>query len=175
MSVSGISSNSALSQNLYTMQQKAQKVQCEFQRLGQDLRAGDLTQAQSDFSTMNRNISTPVKTDSPLSQAFGTLGTALQSGNLATARKAYSALQQAGQQPNVSDPRHTMGGSPASGISSSQNPLVGHFGNVTSGSTGGSASAAQTSYSILACKFPLAGLGSASSVASLAGALSFLA
>ena len=98
MSVSGVSSSSSLSQSMQTWQAKAQKIQSEFQQLGQDLQAGNFTQAQSDFSTLSQNISTPMQTNGSLSQAFAALGTALQSGNLAAAQKAYSTLQQDVQQ-----------------------------------------------------------------------------
>ena len=63
MSVSGVSSSSSLSQSMQTWQAQAQKIQSEFQQLGQDLQAGNLTQAQSDFSTLSQNISTPMQTN----------------------------------------------------------------------------------------------------------------
>ena len=74
MSVSGVSSSSSLSQSLQTWQAKAQKIQSEFQQLGQDLQAGNLTQAQSDFSTLSQNISGPLQSNSALAQAFSCLG-----------------------------------------------------------------------------------------------------
>ena len=101
MSLSGVSASSSLTQNVQAWQAKAQKVQSEFQQLGQDLQAGNLTQAQSDFSVLNQNISTPVQTNSSVSQAFGALGSALQSGNLAAAQKAYTTLEQDVQQADM--------------------------------------------------------------------------
>src|SRR5208337_2125602 len=98
MSVSGVSSSSSLSQSMQTWQAKAQKIQSEFQQLGQDLQAGNLTQAQSDFSTLSQNVSGSVQSNSTLAQAFSALGSALQSGNVSAAQKAYTTLQQDVQQ-----------------------------------------------------------------------------
>ena len=81
MSISGISSSSPLSQSVLSWQATAQRIQSEFQQLGQDLQAGNLTQAQSDFSTLSQNISGPLQSNSTLAQAFSALGSALQSGN----------------------------------------------------------------------------------------------
>ena len=173
MSVSGISSNSSLDQSLQSMQVKAQKIQCEFQRLGQDLQAGNLTQAQSDFSVLNQNILTPVQTNSPLSRDFSALGTALQSGNLAAAQKAYGTVQQDVQQASQGHPHHTMGGS-SNNTSSSSNMLSQLAGDFGSSTQSGSSTAAHSAYSTLAQKFQQFGLGLGSSLASPAGALSFL-
>jgi outer membrane protein assembly factor BamD (BamD/ComL family) len=94
MSVSAVSSSSSLSQSLQTWQAKTQKIQSEFQQLGQDLQAGNLTQAQSDFSTLSKNITGPLQSNSALAQAFSSLGSALQSGGLSAAQQAYTTLQQ---------------------------------------------------------------------------------
>ena len=173
MSVSGISSSSFLDQSLQSMQIKAQKIQREFQRLGRDLQAGNLTQAKSDFSVLNQNISTPMQTNSPLSQDFGALGTALQSGNLAAAQKAYSAVQQDVLNTSQSHSRHSMGGSssntPSSGNTLSK--LLGSFGSIV---PSGSTAAAHTAYSTVAQKFQQSGLGLGPSAQSLAGVLNFL-
>jgi len=175
MSVSGVSASSSLSQNLQTWQARSQKIQSEFQQLGQDLQAGNLTQAQSDFSTLNQNISTPVQTNSSLSQAFGALGTALQSGNLAAAQKAYSTLQQDVQQSGLGHHHHHAGGSSEMNNSSSGNVLSQLLGSLGASLQSASSSAAQTAYSTLAQEFQELGLGSTSGTASsLAGALSFL-
>ncbi len=151
MSVSGVSSSSSLSQSMQTWQAQAQKIQSEFQQLGQDLQAGNLTQAQSDFSTLSQNISTPMQTNGSLSQAFAALGTALQSGNLAAAQKAYSTLQQDVQQTGqVHHHHHHEGGSSQNDISSSSSTLSQLFGSLGSALQSGSLSTAQTAYSTLA-------------------------
>jgi len=54
MSVAGITSiNSA---QLANVQHNYQKVQSEFKQLGQDLQAGNLTQAQADFVTLSQSL-----------------------------------------------------------------------------------------------------------------------
>lgn len=83
----------------------------EVSQLGQDLKAGNLPAAQSDFSTLQKDlqqlggVSTRryhhhhrVLTDATGQQnpatLFGELGQDLKSGNLAAAQQTYSALQQ---------------------------------------------------------------------------------
>ncbi len=92
----------------------------QFQQLGQDLQSGNLTQAQSDYTTLssefpganqsgatpataaNTNPATTGTTTSTgtisLAQQFVQLGQDLQSGNLQAAQQDYTNLQQAGQQ-----------------------------------------------------------------------------
>ena len=174
MSVSGVSSTNFFDQSVQSMQVKAQKIQSEFQKLGQDLQAGNLTQAQSDFSILNSNISTPMQTTSSLSQDFGALGTALQAGDLTAAQKAYSAVQQDVQTTSQSHRHHTMGGS-SSNTSTSGNALSQLLSNLGSSIQSGSSAAAQTAYSTLAGKLQQFGLGAGSSLTSSLGALSLLA
>jgi len=92
MSISSISGS--LSQSIQGWLERAQKVQSEFQKLGQDLQAGNLGQAQADFSALSKNISNPLQSNSALAQAFNALGSALQSGDLRAAQKAYGTFQQ---------------------------------------------------------------------------------
>ena len=99
MSVSGISSSSFSDYRTQGAQNNLQKVQQEFQQLGQDLQSGNLSAAQSDFASLqslepkgNSNSSSQVS--SPLSQAFNQLSQDLQSGNLSAAQKDYATLQQ---------------------------------------------------------------------------------
>jgi hypothetical protein len=173
MSVSGISSTNALSQNVQTWQAKAQKVQCEFQRLGQYLQAGNLSQAQSDFSELNQNISAPMQTNSSVAQAFGALGSALQSGNLVAAQKAYTTIQQDVQETGHSHYHLRVGGSTEVN-SSSDNMLSQMLGSMGSSLPSGNTSAARTAYSTLSQAFQQIGLGAGSTAQSLVGALSFL-
>lgn len=54
MSIAGIASN--LYSQISALQNSQQtSVQTEFQRLAQDLQAGNLTQAQTDFATLQQN------------------------------------------------------------------------------------------------------------------------
>jgi hypothetical protein len=57
MSVAGITS--IHSAQLANVQRNFQKVQSEFKQLGQDLQAGDLTQAQADFVTLSQSLASP--------------------------------------------------------------------------------------------------------------------
>jgi hypothetical protein len=82
-----------------------------FQALGQDLKAGNLSAAQADFTTIQQDAqqnpgqaqghrhhhqtggSSQQQPNNTLQQAFGTLGQALQSGSLSSAQQAYATLQ----------------------------------------------------------------------------------
>ena len=175
MSVSGVSSSSALSQSLQSWQVKAQKIQSEFQQLGQDLQAGNITQAQSDFSSLSQNFSGSVQSNSSVSQAFSALGTALQSGNLAAAQKAYSTLQQDVQQTGQSHHHHHHAGGSSENTNSSPGSALGQLlSSLASSLQAGNLSSAQTAYSTLAQGLQqlTQGVGTAAQMA--ATAVSFL-
>ena len=114
MSVTGIASNIlSVLNSTHGHQTRPQQIQGEFQQLGQDLQSGNLTQAQSDFTTLTQNLSgvlqnstaatttaatsTTTPTNS-LAQTFAQLGQDLQSGNLQAAQQDYTAIQQDAQQ-----------------------------------------------------------------------------
>lgn len=175
MSVSGVSSVNSLSQNLQTWQARAQKIQSEFQQLGQDLQAGNLTQAQSDFSTLSKNVSGPQQSSGALSQAFSALGSALQSGGLAVAQKAYTALQQGVQQAGHGQHHHHHAeGSSQSTNASNEGSLSQLLSNLGTALQSGNLSAAQTAYSSLEQGLTQLDAGSDASTPSLAGTLSTL-
>ena len=89
-----------------------------FNQLSQDLKSGNLSAAQQDFSTIQQDFqsaqtqgqqggghhhhihaeSQSSQSSSPLAQLFAQLGQALQTGNLSSAQQAYSTLQQDFQQ-----------------------------------------------------------------------------
>lgn len=84
-------------------QSKFQQIQSEFQQLGQDLQAGNLTQAQQDFATLSQNF--PVaqsqsqnNNNNPIANAFNALAQDLQNGNLSGAQQDFANIQQAVQQ-----------------------------------------------------------------------------
>ena len=60
MSIAGIAST-AFAQ-LANVQRNYQKVQSEFKQLGQDLQAGNLTQAQADFVTLSQSLASNQQT-----------------------------------------------------------------------------------------------------------------
>ncbi len=178
MSVSGITSSSSLTQTVQTWQAKAQKIQSEFQQLGQDLQAGNITQAQSDFSSLSSNLSSTLQNHGALSQAIGALGSALQTGGLSAAQKAYTAVQQDIQQAGQGHHHHHASGSGSQGTNSSVGSTLSQlFSNLGTDLQSGNLSAAQTAYSTLSQD--LAGLGwssgnSGSSSQSVSGALSLV-
>jgi soluble cytochrome b562 len=155
MSVSGISSSSYLyqTQNLQNWQAQFQKIQTEFQQLGQDLQAGNLTQAQSDYTTLSQYISSTTQTNSANSfaQEFSALGQALQSGNLSAAQQAYSTIQQGMQQAvvHMHHHHHHHGGGMQTSNSNSGSALVQAFAALGQALQSGSLSAAQSAYTTL--------------------------
>lgn len=113
MSISGIA-NTALS-SLLTATQSAQngrgnfqQIQSEFQQLGQDLRAGNLSQAQQDYATLSQNFpnaqsattasTTRANSSNPIAQAFASLSQDLQNGNISSAQQDYATIQRDFQQ-----------------------------------------------------------------------------
>jgi outer membrane protein assembly factor BamD (BamD/ComL family) len=111
MSISGIA-NTALS-SLLTATQSAQngqgnfqQIQSEFQQLGQDLQAGNLSQAQQDYATLSQNFpnaqsattTTMANSSNPIAQAFAALSQDLQNGNISGAQQDYATIQQDFQQ-----------------------------------------------------------------------------
>jgi len=161
VSISGISSNSPLNLSLQSWQAKAQQVKSEFQQLGKDIQAGNISQAQSDFSTLSQNLPGSVQSNSSLSQSFSALGSALQSGNVSTAQQDYATLQQAIQQSSQGQQQHHhhhhTGNSSQSSNSSTQSTWAQLFGSIGSDLQSGNLSAAQTAYSTLSQE--LSGLG----------------
>ena len=149
MSVSSISSSGSLSQSLQAWQARTQKIQSEFQQLGQDLQAGKLSQAQADFRALSQNVSGPLQSNSALAQAFGSLGSALKTGSLSAAQQAYTTLQEDIQQAGQGHPHHHAGSSSQNTNSSAGNALSQLFSILGSALLSGNLSAAQTAYSTL--------------------------
>ena len=177
MSISGISASNSLSQSVQSWQTRAQKIQTEFQQIGQDLQSGNLTQARSDFNALSQNLpSSLTQGNSALSQAFSSLGTALQSGDAAAAQKAYSTLQTDLQQVGQGQHHHHHhgGGGSQNSNSSTGSTLSQLFSTLGSALTAGNLSAAQTAYSTLTQAFKSSGWNSGATSQSPVGALSLL-
>ena len=99
MSLSGISSSNLFNYENQSVQNKMQQFQQEFQQLGQDLQSGNLSAAQTDFTTLqqigsNSTATSPTASSNPLAQAFNQLGQDLQSGNLSAAQQDFTNIQQ---------------------------------------------------------------------------------
>ena len=75
---------------LANLQHSYRQVRGEFQQLGQDLAAGNLSRAQTDFVSLSQAAAVQFSTNSPINKALGAIGQALQSGNLSAAQQAYS-------------------------------------------------------------------------------------
>ncbi len=178
MSVSGISASSSLNQTVQGWQVRAQKIQSEFQQLGQDLQAGNLTKAQSDFSSLSQNFGAGVQGNSALAQTFSSLGSALQSGNLSAAQQAYSNIQgdvQQSGQGQVPQHRHRHGNSSiSSSLSSVGSALTQAFGTLGSALQSGNLSAAQTAYSSLTQDLQQLSSGAGTAAQLATEAISFL-
>lgn len=93
--LSGTTGTSSIYQQLQAYRQQRS---ADLAQLGQDLQAGNLTAAQTDFNTLtalgqsgpNKNGQTFQRADR--AQDFQTIGQALQTGNLSLAQSAYSSL-----------------------------------------------------------------------------------
>ena len=120
MSIAGITSSSLLNYETQSVQNSHQQINQEFQQLGQDLESGNLSAAQSDFTTLeqlipqNSSTSSSPQSNNPIAQAFQQLAQDLQSGNLSAAQQDYKTLQQdfqnrsaeGGTQPEAVSGRH---------------------------------------------------------------------
>jgi hypothetical protein len=95
MSASGISSSSF---SQYPLGAPSNPYQQAYQQLAQDLKSGNLSAAQSDFSTLQKAFSQPATTSTtpsdPVTQAFNQLAADLKSGNLSASQQDFSTLQQ---------------------------------------------------------------------------------
>jgi len=80
------------SSQLASLQANYQEVRKEFAQLGQDLSAGNLTQAQADFVTLSQAASSQFGSNSPIAKALSNIGQALQSGDLTSAQQAFASL-----------------------------------------------------------------------------------
>ena len=105
MSVLGIAST-ALSQ-LGNIQSKFQQVQGEFKTLGQDLKAGNLVQAQTDFVTLSQSVTSQLTSNNPVAKAVNAVGQALQSGDLSAAQQAFASIPPTWVGPTAVHHHHT--------------------------------------------------------------------
>jgi len=99
MSVSGILSSALFSIGAHFLQNRTQKVHTEFQQLGQDLQAGNLSAAQSDFATLQQlrgrfGAGSSGQSTSSITQDFNQLAADLRAGNLTAAQQDFTAIQQ---------------------------------------------------------------------------------
>jgi len=90
-------STSSISSSMFSQLQQFQQ---EFQQLGKDLTSGNLSAAQSDFATLQKDMpqasssASTAQSSNPIAQAFSQLSQDLQAGNLSAAQQDYANLQQ---------------------------------------------------------------------------------
>jgi hypothetical protein len=155
MSVAGILASGLLQVGWGHSNKLAELRASEFQKLGQDLQSGNLTQAQTDFATLTQNSASLQGNNlSPLSQAFKALGQALQSGNLTAAQQDFATIQQDLQQVSQSHSlrkhHHHASLQSALAASGAQNsPIAQAFGSLGQALQAGNVSAAQQAYATI--------------------------
>ena len=98
MSVSGILSSAVFSLGANLLKSRMQKANTEFQQLGKDLQAGNLSAAQADFADLQqlRNQSTSTSSSqgsTTLTQDLKQLSTDLQAGDITSAQKDLAQYQ----------------------------------------------------------------------------------
>jgi hypothetical protein len=97
--------------------QYLQQRQSDLRQLGQDLQNGDLTDAQTEYNTIESlGQSGPFANGDAFSlsnrqQDFNALGQALESGNLTAAQQAFTQLQDTFRQPSSSSESNSDSGS----------------------------------------------------------------
>jgi hypothetical protein len=185
MSISAIASSLFQPSVTQSVQNKFQQVQSEFQQLGQDLQAGNLSQAQQDFATLTQNLPAGQQqsTSGPLAQAFNSLAQDLKAGNLSAAQKDFTTIQQDAQQGSGQIQHHhhhrasdTQDSSSASGQQS--NPISQALGALGQALQSGSLTSAQQAYATLQQDLqqflPTAAAGSSSNASATSPAIGAL-
>jgi|SRR5580704_4681289 cell division septum initiation protein DivIVA len=166
MSVSGISSSSLFDLlGTESVQSQKQQLQQEIQQLGKDLAAGNLSAAQADFATLQKDApqataAASSASNNPIAQAFQKLAQDLQSGNLSAAQQDFSTIQQDVQAQGGGGHHHHSHGQGSSGAQ--QNPLAQLFSELGQALQSGNLTAAQQAYTTLQQDFQSTS-GSASS------------
>ena len=181
MGIFGIAS-SILGQVASATNQNPNKLQMKqgFQQLGQDLQSGNLSQAQSDFSSLQQllpsgqqsSLLTPAsgaQSSSPLAAAVSQLAQDLKSGNTAATQSDLATVQrdvqQLGQQQGAGQAHHHHhhGGGESSQSSSEQNAVSTLFGQLGQQLQACNLSGAQQAYSTMQQDFQQFALNNSSS------------
>jgi hypothetical protein len=152
--------------NAQNYQNKFQQINTDFQQLGSDLQAGKLSQAQSDYATLSKDIAgSQSQSNNTINQDFSALGQALQSGKLSDAQSSFSTLQQdlqqAGQVHHHHRHHHHNGGSQganSAGVQASD-PIAQAFDALRNALQSGDLNSAQQAYSTIQQDLQHFGLG----------------
>jgi hypothetical protein len=178
MSISGVSSSDVFQASVAQgAQTKFHQIQSQFQKVGQDLQSGNLTQAQADFATLSQELpsaqqagaATTTGPTNTLAKAFQALGQDLKAGNLAASQTDFATIQQDAQQQSSSQAQghhHHHGG----GSSQASNTLQQAFTALQSGNLSSAQQAYATFQTDVQQAFPSfsaasSGTGTASSTA----------
>lgn len=159
MSVSGVSSSSLFDLlDSVNGQSQKQQLQQEIQQLGKDLSAGNLSAAQADFATLQKDApeasaAASSSGNNPIAQAFQKLAQDLKSGNLSAAQQDFSTIQQDVQ---AQAGRHHHHGQGQDSSGTQQNPIAELFSELGQALRSGNLSAAQQAYSTLQQDFQAA-------------------
>jgi hypothetical protein len=158
----GAAQNTQSSQNTPSV---FQQLKTEFQQLGQDLQSGNLTAAQSDFTTLSQNLSgaslssatnaNSATGNNAIAKVLAQLGQDLQAGNLQGAKQDFTNLQQDVQQLSSQQVgghhghHHHHTESSQSSSSQQTNPIAQAFSTLAQDLQAGNLSAAQSAFSAL--------------------------
>jgi outer membrane protein assembly factor BamD (BamD/ComL family) len=157
MSVTGIGGGLSSALFSQSIQNRIQQFQHGFQQLGQDLQAGNLSAAQSDFTALQQtgNSTAPTQSNNPALQDFQKLGQDLQSGNLSAAQQDFSNILQDSQASTPQAPRHHHHHHADNG----SNAISQLFGQLGQSLQSGDLASAQQAYSALQHDFQQLGQG----------------
>ncbi len=148
MSISNISSTQSY-------QSMFQPIKTDLKQLATNLKAGDLTQAQSDYATLTNDISAAqLQSNDKLTQDLSALGAALKAGNLADAQAAFKTLahdlRQSGRMHhNRLDPRDGGPQPTDSAAAPARDPIAQAFKALKNALQSGDINSAQEAYSTL--------------------------
>jgi type VI protein secretion system component VasK len=157
MSVTGVS-NSLFA---YDSQEPSnvQQFREDFQQLGQDLQAGNLSAAQADFATLQQlgpqaSPGAFINNNTATGQEFSQLGQDLQAGNVTAAQQDYSTIVQGFQNRAQQAHEHHHGGGADQDSQDAQiGALFQQLGQLAQSVASGNATAAQQAYSTLQQEF----------------------
>lgn len=144
-------------------QNPLQEFASEFSQLGQDLQAGNLTQAQQDFVTLTQDAPKG-QSNSTITQAFTQLGQDLEAGNLTGAQQDYSTLHRDLQRVFENRLHHQHSEPRTQGGAGQNGSLAQELSTLGQALQAGNLSAAQQAYAIIAQDFQ--GFSSSSGTAS---------
>jgi len=156
MSIAGIAS-SLFSQISNLQGNNKGTLHTEFQQLAQDLQAGNLSQAQSDFAAIEKSLPASQSSGSSLQQAFSALGTDLQSGNVSAAQQDFATIQQDFQQAQIGGMHHHHhhhSAATTNSANSSQDSILQLFATLGQDLQSGNLTTAQQAYTALQQDLP---------------------